>query len=108
MSYRVGRFNYAGYTYLESGVLAEFVTDYAFAGEPSSGFKVTTELTGPIDREYTVTDDATGEALWSPCSSSTTLNVDVTVRLKNGATRADGVIEVAEATGLAFDLRACE
>ena len=108
MSYRVGQFAYSGYTYLESGVTAEFVTDYAFAGQPSSGFQVRTELDGPLDREYAVTDQVDGEALWSPCSTSNTLHVDVTVRLKNGAKGADGVIEVGDATGLAFDQRACD
>lgn len=107
-SYQIGRFIYTGYVYLEKGVSAQFATSYAFAGDSARAQQVSTDLVGPLDEEYSVIDRVVGEGLWSPCIAASTLIVDMSVRLQNGATRADGIVEVADVTGLELKSRSCK
>ncbi|KAE9373985.1 hypothetical protein N431DRAFT_404437 [Stipitochalara longipes BDJ] len=93
---------YSGYANLDNGVQGLHQTTYYFTG---SSDQVSTNHTfaGPTSTAYSYEEaiDPTGTVIWSPCNSSTPLNINNQVRLTkdsnsdgNGALYDSGIVDL--------------
>jgi hypothetical protein len=81
--YTVESVSYNGHVLLEDGLDALVGSSFYFQGSAATA-RAETTFTGPERREYQVTDTFEtddGNALWSPCEASRSLNVNVQVRV---------------------------
>ena len=95
--YSVGvtKISYSGYAYLERGVNAEQIVNYAWTGAGTiSQNEAKSTITGPYDNNYVFTDNVqtSGRGIvWSPCNITSNLQVRTRLVLNN-TSRATGYV----------------
>lgn len=91
-SYAVLRTQRRGYVNLEPGVTATQTSSFYFQGQSRSA-RLSTSFTGPTSRDYIIADTLDSSAqVWSPCSSSRALNVNIQTMLRATMRNARGII----------------
>jgi hypothetical protein len=85
LSFAVSSFYYSGYSFLDSpGMTATQTAKYYFQGNPIASNENRSDLVGPLDQEYTFTDNVgTLDLVWSKCGVDRDLNVATRIMLKN-------------------------
>ena len=102
LTYSVQSFRFSGYAYLQEGVTASQTATFYVQGNPGNSIEARQDLNGPFNSAYNLNAEAElGRKLWSPCSAERSLNVQTRLRLRNGAERGTGYINMAAATGQA-------
>jgi hypothetical protein len=98
-SYSIVDVDYRGYVSAERGVTATQASAYYFQGQGATG-RLTTDMRGPIDRDYQIRDTLGLNALvWSPCGAQRALNINSQVRLSSTNRRASGLITLDSIDG---------
>jgi len=72
--------DYRGFNHLPPGAASQFNVEYFFAGGRGPAFRKT--FTGPIDSDYTITNNIVAEALvWSGCGADVNLRTNSSMRV---------------------------
>lgn len=83
---------YRGYIGIDSGVTARQEATFYFSGQ-SAQSTTGTNFSGPKSGDYSITDSLPlTSVVWSPCGSSSALNINSQVRLSTSSTTATGQI----------------
>jgi len=98
--YSILQTEYRGFISIDSGVTAKQEALYYFSGESAQSTS-SIDFTGPDTEDYhKVGTVPLTSIVWSPCGSSTALNIDASVQLhQTGSTNAQGQITVDSADG---------
>ena len=99
--YSVGvtKISYSGYAFLDRGVVAEQISNYAWTGVGTlSQNEARSTLTGPYDDDYVFTDniESRGRGIqWSPCNITSNLQIRTRLILTNNV-KGNGYINMGE------------
>jgi hypothetical protein len=98
-SYSLFSVDTRGYVDLDPGVTALEQSSYYFQGSAQTA-TMTTNMTGPLDKDYALHDDLAVSALvWSPCGAERALNINTQVRANSFNPNANGLITVDSIDG---------
>lgn len=83
-TYAISKVDYRGYANLQDGATAKQLSSYYFQGR-SQTERYETELTGPYDDNWQITDVAENASLvWAPCGATRNLNINSELRVNAG------------------------
>ena len=107
-SYQIERVGLHGVNHLDEGVSARLETIRYIQGNPSVNDTWQVELRGRTDEELSLESPDSSE-LWSPCGLERAINVRVSGRLLNNASRqGSGLVSLDQAHAFRLVSRACE